>query len=52
MTATTIDSQSPGDAGDPINLPRYIFVLMINIAQFHKLIRERGCFRTYSSPRI
>jgi hypothetical protein len=37
MAATYIDSQSPGDAAEPVNLPLFISEPMIKIAQFHEL---------------
>jgi hypothetical protein len=45
-------SQSPGDAGDPVNLPLNIAGLMFKIAHFDGLSGALGCFPVYSSSRI
>jgi hypothetical protein len=52
MAAIYIDSQSPGDAGDPVNLPLNISVRMVKIAHFHEFGRKPDCFPVYSSSRI
>jgi hypothetical protein len=52
MAATYIDSQSPGDAAEPVNLPLFISEPMIKIAQFHEQSRKRDRLPIYSSSRI
>jgi hypothetical protein len=53
MAATYIESQSPGDAADPVNLTFSNSESLINIAHFHELyFASLVAFPLYSSPRI